>query len=110
MGRPVEAGELDGGDLRPLPLGKRKNRLARLPARPQPGIVRRDGEAVRLFTRRGYDWTDRYPAIAAAAAKLRAKSFTLDGEAVVAADGVAVFDARPAKSAPNRITRRASTE
>ena len=57
-------------------------------------IVRRDGEAVRLFTRRGYDWTDRYPAIAAAAAKLRAKSFTLDGEAVVVGhDGVAVFDA-----------------
>jgi bifunctional non-homologous end joining protein LigD len=56
-------------------------------------IVRRDGEAVRLFTRRGYDWTDRYPAIAAAAAKLRAKSFTLDGEAVVIGhDGVAVFD------------------
>jgi bifunctional non-homologous end joining protein LigD len=57
-------------------------------------IVRRDGKAVRLFTRRGHDWTDRYPAIAAAAAKLRAKSFTLDGEAVVAgADGVAVLDA-----------------
>jgi hypothetical protein len=30
---------------------------------------------VRLFTRRGFDWTDRYPAIASAAAKLRAKSF-----------------------------------
>jgi bifunctional non-homologous end joining protein LigD len=57
-------------------------------------IVRRDGETVRLFTRRGYDWTDRYPAIASAAVKLRARSFTLDGEAVVAgADGVAVFDA-----------------
>jgi bifunctional non-homologous end joining protein LigD len=57
-------------------------------------IVRRDGEAVRLFTRRGYDWTDRYPAIAAAAAKPRAKSFTLDGEAVVIGeDGVGVFDA-----------------
>src|SRR5271169_4088061 len=57
-------------------------------------IVRRDGGAVRLFTRRGYDWTDRYPAIASAAAKLRARSFTLDGEAVVCgADGVAVFDA-----------------
>jgi hypothetical protein len=27
-------------------------------------IVRRDGETVRLFTRRGYDWTGRYPAIA----------------------------------------------
>ena len=25
-------------------------------------IVRRDGATVRLFTRRGYDWTDRYPA------------------------------------------------
>jgi bifunctional non-homologous end joining protein LigD len=57
-------------------------------------IVRRDGLAVHLFTRRGYEWTDRYPAIAAAAAKLRAKSFTLDGEAVVVGhDGVAVFDA-----------------
>jgi hypothetical protein len=49
---------------------------------------------VRLFTRRGYDWTARYPAIAAAAAKLRSRSFTLDGEAVVCGpDGVAVFDA-----------------
>ena len=57
-------------------------------------IVRRDGKAVRPFTRRGHDWTDRYPAIAAAAAKLRAKSFTIDGEAVVSGpDGVAVFDA-----------------
>jgi bifunctional non-homologous end joining protein LigD len=57
-------------------------------------IVRRDGEAVRLFTRRGYDWTERYPAIASAAARMKARSFTLDGEAVVAAaDGVAVFDA-----------------
>jgi ATP dependent DNA ligase domain len=57
-------------------------------------IVRRDGATVRLFTRRGHDWTDRYPAIASAAAKLRARSFTIDGEAVVAgADGVAVFDA-----------------
>jgi bifunctional non-homologous end joining protein LigD len=57
-------------------------------------IVRRDGKAVRLFTRRGHDWTDRYPGIAAVAVKLRAKSFTLDGEAAVSgADGVAVFEA-----------------
>jgi bifunctional non-homologous end joining protein LigD len=57
-------------------------------------IVRREGATVRLYTRRGYDWTDRYPAIAGAAAKLRARSFTLDGEAVVCGpDGVAVFDA-----------------
>jgi bifunctional non-homologous end joining protein LigD len=59
--------------------------------------VRRDGGTVRLFTRRGYDWTDRYPAIAGTAAILRlsrARSFTLDGEVVVTgADGVAVFAA-----------------
>jgi bifunctional non-homologous end joining protein LigD len=56
--------------------------------------VRRAGDTVRLFTRRGYDWSARYPAIAATAAKLRASSFTLDGEAVVCGpDGVAVFDA-----------------
>ena len=49
---------------------------------------------MRLFTRRGHDWTECYPAVAAVAAKLRAKSFTLDGEAVVTGtDGVAVFDA-----------------
>jgi bifunctional non-homologous end joining protein LigD len=57
-------------------------------------IVRRDGKAVRLFTRRGYNRTDRHPTIATAAAKLRVKSFTIDREAVVTGeDGVAVFDA-----------------
>jgi len=57
-------------------------------------IVRGDGAAARLFTRRGHDWTERYPAITSAAAKLRAKSFTVDGEAVVCGpDGIALFDA-----------------
>jgi bifunctional non-homologous end joining protein LigD len=57
-------------------------------------IVRRDGETVRLFTRRGHDWTERYPGIAGVPGKLRARSFTLDGEAVVCGeDGVAVFEA-----------------
>jgi ATP-dependent DNA ligase len=52
------------------------------------------GPVVRLFTRRGYDWTARFPGIARAAAKLYARSFTLDGEAVVCGeDGVSVFDA-----------------
>jgi ATP-dependent DNA ligase len=56
--------------------------------------VRRVGDQVRLFTRRGYDWSERYPAIAVTATLLRARSFTLDGEAVVCgSDGVAVFDA-----------------
>jgi hypothetical protein len=55
-------------------------------------IVRRDGDTVRLFTRRGYDWSGRYRAIARAAARLRARSFTVDGEAAVC-DGIAVFHA-----------------
>src|SRR5262249_52818749 len=38
-------------------------------------IVRRDGPVVRLFTRRGYDWTVRFPGIARAALKLYARSF-----------------------------------
>jgi ATP-dependent DNA ligase len=57
-------------------------------------IVRRDDAAVRLFMRRGYDWSERYPAIARAAWKLRAKSFTLNREAAVCGpDGIAIFDA-----------------
>ena len=57
-------------------------------------IVRGVSPLVRLFTRRGFDWTDRYPAIVEAAERLGAKSFTIDGEAVVCGpDGVAVFDA-----------------
>jgi bifunctional non-homologous end joining protein LigD len=57
-------------------------------------LVRREGDNVRLFTRRGYDWSDRYPSIAVTKTLLRARSFTLDGEAVVCGpDGVAVFDA-----------------
>jgi bifunctional non-homologous end joining protein LigD len=56
--------------------------------------VRREGERVRLFSRHGHDWTERYPAIAAGASSLRARSLSLDGEAVVCRpDGVAVFNA-----------------
>jgi bifunctional non-homologous end joining protein LigD len=56
--------------------------------------VRREGDAVRLFMWRGYDWSGRYPAIAVTATLLRARLFTLDGEAVVCGpDGVAIFDA-----------------
>jgi bifunctional non-homologous end joining protein LigD len=48
---------------------------------------------VRLFTRKGNDWSGRFPAITAAAAKLPAATFTIDGEAVVPGpDGPARFD------------------
>jgi bifunctional non-homologous end joining protein LigD len=55
--------------------------------------VHRAGDRVRLFTRRGYDWTDRNPRIVKAAAALRASSFLIDGEVVVCGDdGVPSFD------------------
>src|SRR3954467_15534327 len=57
-------------------------------------IVQRDGERVRLLTRRGYDWSDRFPLITQAALKLRKTSFVIDGEAVVLVpNGIADFHA-----------------
>jgi bifunctional non-homologous end joining protein LigD len=56
-------------------------------------IVRKAGDEIRLFTRNGYDWTGRFPAIAAAAERLKADSFTIDGEAVVIGpNGLSRFD------------------
>jgi bifunctional non-homologous end joining protein LigD len=52
-------------------------------------IVRRDGAAVR----NAVDLTARLPAIAAAAERIKATSFTIDGEAVVLGpDGLSRFD------------------
>ena len=56
-------------------------------------ICRRDGDRVRVFSRRGNDHTDRAPVIAEALLALRVKSVTLDGEGVVCGpDGVTDFD------------------
>jgi len=43
-------------------------------------IVQREGKRVRLLTRRGYDWSDRYPLIVEAALRLRKTSFVIDGD------------------------------
>src|ERR1700761_7797003 len=57
-------------------------------------IVHRHDKAVRLFTRNGHDWTDRYPWIVQAALQIRQKHFVIDGEAVILGlDGVSDFDA-----------------
>jgi ATP-dependent DNA ligase len=56
-------------------------------------IVRKREGRVRLFTRRGFDWTAKYPAVVEAVLKLRPKSIVLDGELVVCRDdGVTDFD------------------
>jgi hypothetical protein len=47
----------------------------------------------RLYSRNAYDWTARLSAIAAAAEQIKAKSFTIDGEAVVLGpDGLSRFE------------------
>jgi ATP-dependent DNA ligase len=56
-------------------------------------IVQREGSRVRLFTRNGHDWTDRYPIIVEAAIRIRSASFVIDGEAVLlGVDGVSDFN------------------
>jgi bifunctional non-homologous end joining protein LigD len=56
-------------------------------------IVRKKDDRVRLFTRRGFDWTDRFPLIRDAAAGLQSSALVIDGEAVCCdGDGVASFE------------------
>jgi bifunctional non-homologous end joining protein LigD len=55
--------------------------------------ARREGDRVRLFTRNGYDFTARFPKIAAAVAGLPVRSCVVDGEAIVVnPEGLSVFD------------------
>lgn len=57
-------------------------------------LIAADGEAVRIYTRSGLDWTDRYPAIAAAIAALDLPATLLDGEiTVIGRNGVTDFGA-----------------
>ncbi|MGB8050651.1 MAG: hypothetical protein WCF53_22550, partial [Pseudolabrys sp.] len=49
-------------------------------------MVRRVGARVRCFTKGGHDWADRFPAIVDAALRIKAASFLIDGEAVIACD------------------------
>src|ERR1700691_5623669 len=56
-------------------------------------VQKTDQKRVRLFTRNGHDWTDRYPLIVEAALRNRSSSFVIDGEAVLlGVDGVSDFD------------------
>ena len=56
-------------------------------------LARRDETGVRLFTRDGYNFADRFPLIAEAVAALPVKSCFIDGEAIVVdSTGLSVFD------------------
>jgi bifunctional non-homologous end joining protein LigD len=67
-------------------------------------IARKQAGRVRLFTRRGYDWTDRYPLIAKAVAALKANPITVDGEAVYCDEnGLSVFDDLHSRKRDDRV-------
>ncbi|HEY7246572.1 MAG TPA: DNA ligase [Xanthobacteraceae bacterium] len=56
-------------------------------------IVRREGTRARIFTRRGFDWSGRFPWIEEGLLSLRVQSATIDGEAVVCGqDGISDFE------------------
>ena len=67
-----------------------RNQIRRL----SPHCSPRDGGRVRLLTRNGHNWADRYPWIVESALKNRNRHFVIDGEAVVlGVDGIADFNA-----------------
>src|SRR5204863_8135181 len=68
-------------------------------------MVLRDGARVRCFTRNGYDWADRFPAIVDAARTIKAISFLIDGEAVICRqDGISDFNALRGRRRDHDVT------
>ena len=56
-------------------------------------LAQRDASRVRLITRNGYDFSERFPLIVAAIAALPARSCAVDGEAIACDEnGLSVFD------------------
>jgi bifunctional non-homologous end joining protein LigD len=56
-------------------------------------LAQRRGHRIRLLTRNGNDFSDRFPLIAEAIEALPVKSCVIDGETIVCdVDGLAVFD------------------
>jgi len=56
-------------------------------------IAQKDVDGVRLITRNGYDFAERYPLIVDAIRRLSVKSCIVDGEAIVVdQEGLSVFD------------------
>jgi bifunctional non-homologous end joining protein LigD len=65
--------------------------------------ARFEGARVRLLTRTGLNWTDKYPSVVAALALVRAKTAYLDGELCgVGDDGLPSFSQTARASARKR--------
>jgi bifunctional non-homologous end joining protein LigD len=68
-------------------------------------MVRREGARVRLWTRGGCDWADRFPAIVEAASAIKTRSFLIDGEAVICRDdGLSNFNALRSRRHDHEVT------
>jgi len=50
-------------------------------------MARRDPVGIRLITRRGNDWTERYPLVAEAVNHLKVRSCLIDGQVVCCDEG-----------------------
>jgi bifunctional non-homologous end joining protein LigD len=46
-------------------------------------LIRKQKDQVRVYTRRGADWTKRFPRLVSAARSIKAESFLIDGEGIV---------------------------
>ena len=78
--------ELDGADLRGSPIHEIKHDGFRI-------LARKDGDQVKLITRNGYDFANRYVLIVDAIASLPVETCVIDGEAIVVdQNGLAIFD------------------
>jgi bifunctional non-homologous end joining protein LigD len=67
-------------------------------------IARKHDGRVRLFTRRGYDWTHKFPLIVEAMTTHPEPAFVVDGEAVCCdEDGVANFEKLHSQSYNNQV-------
>jgi bifunctional non-homologous end joining protein LigD len=68
--------------------------------------IHRHAGKVTIFTRRGYDWSDRFASIAKAAQRLKGKDFIIDGEMTVPGEkGVADYQLLLAALAQGRSER-----
>ena len=68
-------------------------------------VRKHDDDRVRIYTRRGADWTKRFPLVAEAVRKLKVRSILLDGEGVIRrSDGLADFDLLHSKDNNGQVT------
>jgi len=67
-------------------------------------VVRREASRIRIFTKRGHDWTDRFPWVVSAVGSLRVSSIVIDGEGCISGkDGVTDFAMLHSRSYPELV-------